>query len=60
MKRIGLREIGLFQHPELPTEHSLSEHVLYQITHSEWMELRIYDGFAFERRSAPFVKSYIP
>ncbi|MCL8266104.1 GNAT family N-acetyltransferase [Leptospira weilii] len=38
MKRIGLREIGLFQHPELPNEHNLSEHVLYQITHSEWME----------------------
>ncbi|EMF82986.1 hypothetical protein LEP1GSC188_2991 [Leptospira weilii serovar Topaz str. LT2116] len=26
---------------------------------SGW-NLRIYDGFAFERRSAPFVKSYIP
>ncbi|EMJ92636.1 toxin-antitoxin system, toxin component, GNAT domain protein [Leptospira alstonii serovar Pingchang str. 80-412] len=31
MKRIGLKEIGFFRHPNLPSEHTLSEHVLYQI-----------------------------
>ncbi|MBW0435282.1 GNAT family N-acetyltransferase [Leptospira yasudae] len=36
MKRIGMKEVGVFQHPNLPAEHLLSKHVLYQAARSEW------------------------
>nr|WP_268768446.1 hypothetical protein [Leptospira noguchii] len=39
MKKIGLKK-GPFYHPNLPAEHRLSEHVLYQITDSEWNKLK--------------------
>ncbi|EJO70322.1 hypothetical protein LEP1GSC132_1133 [Leptospira kirschneri str. 200803703] len=40
MKKIGLKKVRLFYHPNLPAKHRLSEHILYQITDSEWNELK--------------------
>jgi RimJ/RimL family protein N-acetyltransferase len=31
MERLGMVRIGEFRHPNLPTEHRLSEHVLYEL-----------------------------
>ncbi|EMF71475.1 GNAT family N-acetyltransferase [Leptospira interrogans] len=42
MKKIGLKKIGSFYHPNLPIKHRLSEHVLYQITSSEWNERNVF------------------
>ncbi|AOP32977.1 GCN5 family acetyltransferase [Leptospira tipperaryensis] len=36
MKRIGMKEVGFFAHPNLPKDHVLSEHVLYKISVPEW------------------------
>ena len=35
MTRIGMREIGEFEHPGLPAGHPLSRHVVYEITPDE-------------------------
>ncbi|MBM9577818.1 GNAT family N-acetyltransferase [Leptospira sp. 201903070] len=40
MKRIGLKEVGFFAHPNLPENHILSKHVLYNTTDSEWEQNR--------------------
>ncbi|AYV57560.1 GNAT family N-acetyltransferase [Leptospira kmetyi] len=40
MKRIGLKEAGSFSHPNLPSGHILSKHVLYRISEPEWKEFR--------------------
>ena len=39
MERLGMRNTGEnFHFPDLPPEHPLSEHVLYKITKSDWLE----------------------
>nr|WP_232371573.1 GNAT family N-acetyltransferase [Leptospira ainazelensis] len=40
MKRIGLKEVGFFAHPNLPKDHILSKHVLYKMTDSEFLQNR--------------------
>ncbi|EMK08301.1 toxin-antitoxin system, toxin component [Leptospira sp. ZV016] len=40
MKKIGLKKVRSFYHPNLPAKHRLSEHILYQITDSAWNELK--------------------
>ncbi|UXN58252.1 GNAT family N-acetyltransferase [Phyllobacterium zundukense] len=32
MERLGMKRIGEFDHPNLPTSHPLSRHVVYEIT----------------------------
>ncbi|EKR71959.1 putative toxin-antitoxin system, toxin component, GNAT family [Leptospira noguchii str. 2006001870] len=39
MKKIGLKKIGSFYHPNLPAKHRLSD-VFYQITDSKWNKLK--------------------
>lgn len=36
MVRLGMRKVGEFDHPKLPTEHPLSRHVLYELSAEEW------------------------
>ncbi|MEZ2132956.1 MULTISPECIES: GNAT family N-acetyltransferase [unclassified Sinorhizobium] len=31
MRRLGMRQVGEFRHPNLPMDHPLSQHVLYEI-----------------------------
>jgi len=39
MKKLGMVDVKKnFQHPEIETGNSLREHVLYQISRSQWME----------------------
>ena len=39
MERLGMTNTGNnFRYPDLPSEHPLSEHVLYKITKKEWGE----------------------
>nr|WP_165781732.1 GNAT family N-acetyltransferase [Leptospira adleri] len=40
MKRIGLKEVGFFSHPNLSKDHILSEHVLYKASGLEWLQNR--------------------
>lgn len=41
MEKIGMkRDInGNFKHPKLPYDHSLSEHVLYRLRKSDWLNI---------------------
>ena len=39
MERLGMSNTGKnFRYPDLPTDHPLSEHVLYKITKKQWTE----------------------
>ena len=39
MERLGMENTNEnFKYPDLPNEHSLSEHVLYRITEAQWRE----------------------
>lgn len=41
MRKIGMHKCSEnFAHPEVPKEHALSEHVLYEITRRQWLAQR--------------------
>lgn len=37
MQRLGMRHVGEFEHPVLPTGHPLRPHVLYRLHGKEWI-----------------------
>ena len=40
MDRLGFRNTHRnFKHPALPSDHKLSEHVLYILSHHQWLDL---------------------
>jgi RimJ/RimL family protein N-acetyltransferase len=43
MERLGMREIGAFDHPRPPPGHPLKRHVAYEITAARWVTSRSSD-----------------
>lgn len=36
MQRLGMREVGAFDHPRVPVGHAVRPHVLYRVTAGQW------------------------
>jgi len=41
MEKLGMRRVGLFDHPRLPESHALRPHLLYVIERADWVADRI-------------------